>query len=162
MSSLLLFQNLCMNRKTDHYFTRRRVFTSGLLIWTLENFHSIYCSAAVQNSLQGFHPKRSHSSPRGKWETPTLTPSFSPGGCWRPCKNSQFHCSQAVPAGCPWVPKPVLTLSQPCGRAPAASLGQSEPTPLLWLGRIWLHPFLTAWCKTLHCHNCSLISGRLI
>lgn len=76
MSFLLLFQNLCMNGKTDHYFTRRRVFTSGLLIWTLENFHSIYYSAAVAEFPAGVTSQEESFLTKRQMRDPNTHPFF--------------------------------------------------------------------------------------
>lgn len=157
MSFLLLFQNLLhelenrslFHQKKSVHFWSSHLNTEKFPSYPfpfLFHFHSLSRSAAVAEFLQGLHPQSNHSSPRGKGETPAL----SPGGCWGPCKSRQ-----AVPAGCPCahcVP----------ARAALCLCSSLSPRPC------WLRQGLSASLPgslvqgTLHCQNCSLISGRLI
>lgn len=128
--SYCCFKTFCMNWKTDHYFTREEC---SLQVFSFEHWKISILSIAQllwQNSLQGLHPKRSHSSPTGKWGTPALTPSFSPGGCWVPCKipvqdvpgfTNQCSLSQ---------PRAALCLCSSC--QPGAVC--THTSAVLWLG----------------------------
>lgn len=148
MSFLLLFQNLLHELENRSSFHQRRIFTSGLLLWTLKKLQSIYCSAAAAEFPARVASQEESFLPNRQMRDPSTDPLFQPRRLLSACSTAGRLCLQDVP-GLTNQCSLCLSPGQPCVRAPAASLGQVAPTPLLCSGRAWLPPLLTAWCKTI-------------
>lgn len=147
MSFLLLFQNLLHELENRSLFHQKKSvhFRSSHLNTEKFPFYlllsccgKIPCRGCIPRSViphQEAVERPQHSTPLSAQEAAECHArtacSLQPGCACRMSLTSQSSAH----------------FSQPLVRAPAASLGQFEPTPLLASGMTWLHPFLTAWCK---------------
>lgn len=160
MSFLLLFQNLLHERENRSLFHQKKSvhFRSSHLNTEKFPFY-LLLSCCGRIPCRGYIPRESFLTNR-QMRDPSTQPLFQPRRLLSAMQEQPVHCSQAVPAGCPWVHKAELTLSQPRAAlcAPAASLGSLNPH-LCW-ARASLPDSLVQ--DTSHCQNCSLITGRLI
>lgn len=155
MIFLLLFQNLLHELENRSLFHQRRVLTSGLLIWALKNFHSIYCLAAVAEFPAGVTSQEESFLTNRQMRDPSTHRLFQSRGLLSAMQDSS--------AGCPWVHKPVLTVPAQGSPVPVLQLpAWGSLHPHLSCALTWLHPFWQPGARHCHCQNCSLISGRLI
>lgn len=153
MSFLLLFQNLLHELENRSLFHHKKSvpFRS---YWNTENFlFYLLLSWCHRISCRGqSHPERiiphQQANKRSQHSAPLSVQEAAECSARRCCSTAARLCLQDVPGvtkQCSLCPSP----GHPCVPAPAARPGHLELTTLLCSGRTWLHPFLTAWCKTL-------------